>query len=812
MALSSSKNLPALMPSKAKSGTALVNEKIDERILRLLGLEDVFDIDYDTYSSLLRERMAAARMAKQSLATEETELITNEWKRIKGKKGRFKVKKITAASFKKGSAVGINLNKQKKLAGIKQLALPAATDKMTGKSDVQEIIDALGEIIKSLTLQNKNQKNADGKGRKSAEAEKRGLAESALEKGFRGAIKVAEKIIAPVKSLLSRIIDFFTAIFIGRVVIKLLEWFSDSKNADKIKAIGKFFGDHWPKLLSLYIMFGTQFGGFVRGLISLLVKGGATLLKVALGLAAKAGIGKAGKFAKFLGGKKGKLLVAGVEAATTVGATMALSSGIENFGGLGGGEAPPKVQGRAGGGSIKIPKFSGGGFNFGGFGNMFSGLVSGQKGIDKIPAMLSDGEFVMSRGAVQKYGVDTLEGMNAAGGGTNKPRMVSGATYAAGGGLIGADKPSDAASKENQRKLKEREKKTTYGPGAMPNMSTQEDMNKLANKITFEERLKRIEAQVQSQKALTSGKGLNIKGSQLGTQIGKGFGATYKGRDSIVVPNAAMTGWEKEITLGGKRYFGQVKGKDVIYTSNFAKGLAGQIDKYGAANKSYQGKGGGLMGGPNKIDPKSLPKTQVMTGPDGKVFVGHLRFRGGKPEYARPQQRQKGLMENIGDFFNPGGAKKREDDLNNKSKREAAMNSLQYYRASGMSGENIAKQMKKLGLNLTQAQNDLKYKDKKTKDKNLIRDRAGNVIGQRDSKGRDLMSKNGSSAKISANQKKLSAPTAPVAPQVKVKSTSSASGRKATPKSSGGTPRTPNFGATCPSSNAPKNKKILGIF
>ena len=133
-----------------------------------------------------------------------------------------------------------------------------------------------------------------------------------------------------------------------------------------------------------------------------------------------------------MGGRNGKLLGAGLEVAATVGTTMALSSGIESIG-----KDKPKVEGRAGGGSIKIPKFAGGGLNFGGFGNMFSGLVSGQKGVDKIPAMLSDGEFVMSRGAVQKYGVDTLEGMNAAGGGTNKPKMVSGISYAAGGGFIG---------------------------------------------------------------------------------------------------------------------------------------------------------------------------------------------------------------------------------------------------------------------------------------------------------------------------------------------------------------------------------------
>ena len=51
--------------------------------------------------------------------------------------------------------------------------------------------------------------------------------------------------------------------------------------------------------------------------------------------------------------------------------------------------------------------------------------------------MLAPGEFVMSRGAVQKYGADTMAGMNAAGGGTNLPKRMNGVTYAAGGGLMG---------------------------------------------------------------------------------------------------------------------------------------------------------------------------------------------------------------------------------------------------------------------------------------------------------------------------------------------------------------------------------------
>jgi hypothetical protein len=451
----------SIVPVK-RDGEDLVDEQIDERILRLLGLEYIFDIDYDTYTSLLKEKMVAARMAKTQIPTEEAELLTNEYKKIRGKKGRFKVKKITSDSFKKGSAVGINLGKQKALIGKPQLALPPA-DKMTGGNDIKEIIDALAEIIKSLTSQNKLAKDSAEKSRIAGEAGQRGEKESRLEKGFKFAIKAAEKIIAPIKSLLDRIIDFFVAIFVGRALIKLLDWFSDSKNQDKIKAIGRFLGDQWPKLLALYIMFGTGLGKFVGFLTKIVIRGGIKLAAAAAGLLAKAGVGKAAGAAKFLGGKGGRFLGAGLQVAAAVGTTMAVSKGIENFGGIGGEEQ--KTQGYSGGGFV-IPKFAGGGLNFkgmmggAGMSSMFgplgmllgaglgsgkiqetvSGLIGGQKGVDKVPAMLTDGEFVMSRGAVQKYGVDTLEGMNAAGGGTNQPKIVSGTTYAAGGGIIGDQK------------------------------------------------------------------------------------------------------------------------------------------------------------------------------------------------------------------------------------------------------------------------------------------------------------------------------------------------------------------------------------
>ena len=60
------------------------------------------------------------------------------------------------------------------------------------------------------------------------------------------------------------------------------------------------------------------------------------------------------------------------------------------------------------------------------FGGMTGAPISGDmlgfkgggmaRGTDTVPAMLSPGEFIMSRGAVDMYGVDTLANMNADGG------------------------------------------------------------------------------------------------------------------------------------------------------------------------------------------------------------------------------------------------------------------------------------------------------------------------------------------------------------------------------------------------------------
>ena len=72
------------------------------------------------------------------------------------------------------------------------------------------------------------------------------------------------------------------------------------------------------------------------------------------------------------------------------------------------------------------------------------GKVPGSGTGDTVPAMLTPGEFVMSKGAVDKIGTDNLMAMNAAGGGTNVPKMMK---FAGGGIVPGIDAPSGRGGK-----------------------------------------------------------------------------------------------------------------------------------------------------------------------------------------------------------------------------------------------------------------------------------------------------------------------------------------------------------------------------
>jgi hypothetical protein len=426
------------------------SETIDPRILRLIGLEDVFDLDYETYLTLLKEAMVKGRMTKKTIPTEEIMLVTDEYKRVKTKKdqGRFEVKKkkISPNSFNVNNVKGILPGTKKSQGLLPSQAIAKSPLTKSLEDNISAITAAVISINETLKNQQKIKSDASAYGKRQAEQEKRSLRESKLEKIFDGLKKTAEKIITPVKSLLDKIFDFIGTVILGRIVYKLVEWMGDPKNASKVKSIIRFVKDWWPALLASYVLFGNSFSGLIRGTIGMVGKFIFQIGKVAipklLSLIARnplatliVGSSVAGTFARTDERERLKPELDKQRASVEKTEKDSSAPWYQKLGGFFAKQELTTGQQRQ---SIVAPvpaaMFSGGG--------PASGFVSGEKGVDKIPAMLSDGEFVMSVGAVEKYGVDTLEAMNAAGGGTNKPKIVGGKTYADGGGSIGSERYS----------------------------------------------------------------------------------------------------------------------------------------------------------------------------------------------------------------------------------------------------------------------------------------------------------------------------------------------------------------------------------
>jgi len=386
-------------------------EQIDERILGLLSLEDEYELSYEEYVRHLKEAMLVSRMSKSKFSTEESELFTNEWKRVKSKKGRFKPKKkkITAAGL------GIGARFTKPLLKVSQQKLMLSPSKglkidpiKKENEDVFARIDGLlTSILANITEQNKEAKKQADLDKKDKENKKRKQKELGIEKTKEGLKTAIQAITKPFQSILDKIINFFVMTFLGKAVFKLITWFGNPENKKKVDTIIRFLKDWWPAIVGGFVLFGTRFGKGVRILTNIAL---SAISKLAKAIPALLRFGR--------NNPKAALGIAtGTWAATQL-AQRAFSSAEPEKKLRSSAEPEQKLWG----GGIARKTFARG------------GKVSGPGGVDKVPAWLTHGEFVMSKGAVQKYGVGALESMNAAGGGTNVPTIGPAGVYAAGGG------------------------------------------------------------------------------------------------------------------------------------------------------------------------------------------------------------------------------------------------------------------------------------------------------------------------------------------------------------------------------------------
>jgi len=401
--------------SKAKNKQSVKEDNIEEVILRLLGLDDVSDIDYDTYKTLLREKMAAGRMSNSQMPTEEVELLTDEFKRVKSKTGRFKPKpkkKVKADAFFSGAI-------QRKSAAPKKQG-PAPKTKLQDEvineiqkikpddssafientlvPQVNKISENLNSIVDTLNKQFQLEKKSEKKEVSAADTLKKKTRETKLEtpekdNKFKSAAKAALK---PAGNFFDMILDFFTNILLGGALLRLIEILKDPGKAFQP------FVDFVNKFIDFINSISTWTNENILGPINDFIGGIFDAFN-----ALEDNINKA---LELFGQKP----IDNIKEEDKPVLEIPMIPQYEN---------PFAAQ-------EPVAGLSGGSMVTGSTGQKISGM-----GADTQLVALSPGEVVMSNKAGDMYGRDNLLAANAAAGGTNRPKMGK-VQMASGGGQI----------------------------------------------------------------------------------------------------------------------------------------------------------------------------------------------------------------------------------------------------------------------------------------------------------------------------------------------------------------------------------------
>ena len=360
----------------------------------------------DPRISILQDAVKGLRQAKSKKEAAKSDGKLRASKRRKSKKS---VEEIQAEIDAKDKAIADRKAKKKANAmnfispGSTPPALPPAEADGGGdmSSSLMKISNDVNIIKGIVEAQKKIGEDQIDDTREAREKKKRSMAENLMEGGKKMYGKVAStfgKVLEPAKGIFESIFNFLKLFVLGAGLMKLLDWFGDGDNKSKVESIFRFLKDWWPVLVAgLMALFPGV--ALIPGIIALTVGFLPKLIDTV-----KSILGFNKQVDKEI--KEQEKDYEKNERGTAFDTKLPEEKE---------GEVKPEATltttgEETAGENLQQPQS----FNQG-------GEVPGSGNTDTVPAMLTPGEFVLTKDAVNQVGADTLYGMNAAAGGVGKP-------------------------------------------------------------------------------------------------------------------------------------------------------------------------------------------------------------------------------------------------------------------------------------------------------------------------------------------------------------------------------------------------------
>ena len=476
----------------------------------------------------------------------------------------------------------------------------------------------------------------------------------------------------------------------------------------------------------------------------------------------------------------------------------------------------------------------------------------------------------MSAGAVQKYGVDTLEAMNAAGGGTNKPKIISGTTYAAGGGLFGKD-PGEGGIKSNTPFIKDPlsaisrfikfkfgadvNKQSTWG---IPTISRRGSQSRVSSGSLLTDPVGAV-----ARIANNMGMGIsNVSTSTSSKQPSSGSGSNIFTRVMDAVRSRTSDSGKPEAKTGEKGFFQELQEKltgsgaatyrdaGSIYAKQMLGGFGGPISERDLSKESQAELQKAIQRAKKRTGSEiskaeaKIKELRAMGAKDGnpaletqKSFLKKLKAGGIRVQYTdyadekgQMSESAKNAKNILGQFWanqrskEEGGGYRIEDkyDFDMFKKKDEKSGKMRNMNMGELLKEGVFGRGKTVQQRLQAAyllnpfrgkgDVDMVLGGKRNVAESLGLSSSKTLLGGMLGASGNPQAKQAQLAKTQPRRGRGARPVKPPAkPAAKVVYGPPTPSSRQRNRRGGGATRTPNFGATCPK-NGNKKKKILGIF